>query len=313
MRIYEAHMKERAMKFVAQQREYKINTAKAAAERRLSEALSIPEIAKAHAEFVNLRFNAMTKNAVNEEKVQSALNAYKTVLKAHGFDESEFEYTPLCADCNDTGVNDKKVCKCVWSDYIKALKKECKIEEKATFTFDDCKFDGIEDENQRNTLSSFYAFMKQYSDKLPDVKLKNIVFTGGTGTGKTCLASAVARNAVEHGKSCKYLSAFEFNNEMLSAHTSPIAERMGRLHDILTADLVVIDDLGVEPIYKNVTVEYLLLVLEERTRAGLCTLITTNLDDGEINTKYGDRICSRLLDKKHSRIAAFSGSDLRLL
>ena len=305
-------MKERAMKTVTQQREYKINTAKAAAERRLSAALSIPEISNAHAKYVTLRFNATAKNTASEEEVKSALNAYETALKAHGFDEREFEYTPLCPDCKDTGVHGGKVCKCVWNDYIKALKKECKIEEKATFTFADCKLDGIKDENQKNTLNSFYAFMKQYSEKLPAVKLKNIVFTGSTGTGKTCLASAVARNAVEHGKSCKYTSAFEFNNEMLSAHTSPIAERASKLHDILTADLVVIDDLGVEPIYKNVTVEYLLLVLEERTRAGLCTLITTNLDDGDLQTKYGDRICSRLLDKKHSRIAAFCGSDLRL-
>ena len=152
-----------------------------------------------------------------------------------------------------------------------------------------------------------------YSKQIPNNPLKNLVFSGSTGTGKTCLASAVARNAVEHGKSCKYMSAFEFHSEMVDVHTSPITERANKLHDILTADLVVIDDLGVEPYFKNITVEYLLLVLEERTRAGFCTLITTNLDDGDLQTKYGDRICSRLLDKKHSRIAAFAGNDLRLL
>ncbi|MCM1306077.1 MAG: ATP-binding protein [Bacteroides sp.] len=306
-------MKQRAIKSVTVLREYKIGQAKAAAERRLAEALSIPEIAKAHADYVNLRFKAALKKSENEAEADNALNAYKSALKAHGFDEREFEYAPLCPICGDAGVKDGKVCQCVWSDYIAALKKVCEIEKKATFTFADCNFDGLDDEKQKDTLKSFYAFMEQYSQKLPAVKLKNIVFTGGTGTGKTCLASAVARNAVEHGKSCKFLSAFEFNNEMLSAHTSPIAERAHKMRDILTADLLVIDDLGVEPIYKNVTVEYLLLVLEERTRAGLCTLITTNLDDGDLQTKYGDRICSRLLDKKHSRIAAFVGKDLRLL
>ncbi|MDE7372524.1 MAG: hypothetical protein K2N18_00515, partial [Clostridia bacterium] len=152
-------MKERAIKTVTQQREYKINAAKAAAERRLSEALSIPEISNAHANYVTLRFNATAKNNASEEEVLTALNAYKSALKAHGYDEREFEYTPLCADCNDTGVHNGKVCKCVWNDFIKALKKECKIEEKATFTFSDCKLDGIKDENQKNTLGSFYTFM----------------------------------------------------------------------------------------------------------------------------------------------------------
>lgn len=306
-------MKERAIKAVADGRVHKISMAKAEAERKLSEAFSVPEIAEAHASYVGLRFASIVKNTVREEDVQDALTAYRSTLKAHGFDESEFEYTPVCPHCKDTGVKDGAVCKCVWDEYIKALKKESKIEASAPFTFSDCRLDRLGDDSQRAALASFYSFMRQYSDKLPDVNLKNIVFTGSTGTGKTCLASAVARSTVENGKSCKYVSAFEFNNEMLSAHTSPIAGRADRLHDFLTADLLVIDDLGVEPIYKNVTVEYLLLVLEERTRAGLCTLITTNLDGGDLQTKYGDRICSRLLDKKHSRIVQFGGQDLRLL
>ena len=301
------------MKFVTQQREYRINAAKAAAERKLSEALSIPEIANAHAKYVTLRFNATAKNTASEKEVETALNAYKSALKAHGYDECEFEYTPLCPDCNDTGVHGGKVCKCVWSDYIKALKKECKIEEKATFTFKDYNSALIPDENLQDILSSYYKSMLIYSEQIPNSPLKNLVFSGSTGTGKTCLASAVARNAVEHGKSCKYMSAFEFNNEMLSAHTSPIAERASKLHDILTADLVVIDDIGVEPIYKNVTVEYLLLVLEERTRAGLCTIITTNLNEHDLQSKYGDRISSRLLHKKNARFLTFSGNDLRLM
>lgn len=306
-------MKERAIKRVTEQRQFKINKAKEIAERKRSEALATPEIAEVHARYVNLRFKASIQNGISEKTVQSAYKTYKAALKAHGIDEREFEYTPLCSECHDVGVVNGKVCKCVWTDYIEALKKECDIVNKAAFTFEDCDVKKIDNDKQRENLKSYYAFMKQYSQKLPAVNLKNIVFSGGTGTGKTCLASAVARNAVENGKSCKFTSAFEFNNEMLSAHTSTISERANKLHDVLTADLLVIDDLGVEPLYRNVTVEYLLLVIEERTRSGLCTLITTNLGIDDLQTKYGDRICSRLLDKKLSRIAIFNGQDLRPL
>ena len=125
---------------------------------------------------------------------------------------------------------------------------------------------------QRTQLDKLYDWMKAYSQKIPAVKLKNIVLSGSVGTGKTCLASAIARAAVDRGKSCKFTSAFEFNNEMLAAHTSPIAERNAHLHDVLTADLLVIDDLGTEPKIRNVTVEYLLLVLEERLIAKRCTI-----------------------------------------
>lgn len=304
-------MKERAIKAAAADRQFKINKAKAVAERKLAEALAIPEISEAHAKYVNLRFKASVQNGSYDKQADSAQREYIKALKAHGYKESDFEYTPLCPVCGDSGVINGKVCKCMQKEYINALKRESGIEQKATFIFSDCDLRIVKDETTRENVKTCYAFMEQYSKKLPDVKLKNIVLTGGTGTGKTCLASAVARNAVENGKSCKYLSAFEFNNEMLSAHTSPIAERANRLHDVLTSDLLVIDDLGVEPLYKNVTVEYLLLTLEERTRAGLCTIITTNLNIDDLQTKYGDRICSRLLDKIHSRIVAFDGEDLR--
>lgn len=305
-------MKERAIKAVTAQRQLEINSAKAVAEKNLMRALSIPEIADVHTKYVNLSFQASIKNNVSENDVNAALKEYRRILQSHGFSEDDFVYEPTCPVCGDTGSVNGKVCKCIWSEYIKALKAESKIEEKAKFTFADCKTDKIADETQRNALNSFYSFMKRYSLKIPDTKLKNIVFSGSTGTGKTCLASAVARNAVENGKSCVYLSAFEFNNEMLAAHTSPISERIYRLHDVLTADLLVIDDLGVEPMYKNVTREYLLLVLEERTRKGLCTLITTNLDEQNIQAKYGDRIFSRLSDKRLSQIGKFGGNDLRV-
>ena len=90
------------------------------------------------------------------------------------------------------------------------------------------------------------------------------------------------------------MSAYEFNALMLKIHTSPIAERNALIHDVITADLLLIDDLGTEPMLKNVTVEYLLLVIEERQTKGRATLVTTNLDTDGILLRYGERIYSRL-------------------
>lgn len=303
-------MKEKAIKIASSRRQIKIDLAKAKAERKLAAALSVAEIKEAHSAYVTAKFQAALSGI--DANLAATHKRYLNALKKHGYSEADFEYTPLCPVCNDTGNIHGKVCRCFWKDYLNALAEVCDIQKKAPFTFDDCKLEDVKDSEQRNKLKSIYDFMQKYSGKLPDVNLKNIVFSGGTGTGKTCLASAVARKAVDCGKSCKFASAFEFNSEMLGAHTSSIAERTSRLHDVLTADLLVIDDLGVEPMYKNVTREYLLLILEERTRANLCTLITTNLDWQDIQAKYGDRICSRLLDKKHSRIVCFGGNDLRL-
>ncbi len=304
-------MKERAINKALSRRRARIDEAKREAENKLAAALLIPEISIAHSQYVDKKFNSIL-NGKNTEGVTAAHKAYLSALAKHGISESDFEYTPLCSNCKDTGSVNGKACDCVWSEYIDCLKEQCNILVKAPFTFADCDSALIIDETQRSSVEKLYKYMEAYSDKLPDVNYKNIVLSGSVGTGKTCLASAVARAAVERGKSCKFMSAYEFNSEMLACHTSPISERTERLHDLLTADLLVIDDLGTEPILKNVTIEYLLLTLEERLNAGLCTIITTNLDEGRIMSRYFERIYSRLSDKRHSRFFNLNGKDLRL-
>lgn len=304
-------MKERAIKRTLSLRQASVDNAKRTAEQRLEQALAIPEIASAHTALVDTRFASMLGGAANNEKLTAARSAYLSALNKYGFSEDDFEYTPLCPICKDSGNNNGKVCKCVWEEYVKQLAIECRIAEKAPFTFDDCNTAIAKDDEQRKNLNSLYAFMRKYADKLPDVNIRTIVLSGSVGTGKTCIASAVANAVVKRGMSCKYVSAYEFGSEMLSCHTSPIAERADRLHDVLTADLLVIDDLGTEPILKNVTIEYLLLTLEERLNAGLCTIITTNLDESRIMSRYFERIYSRLSDKLHSRFIRLGGNDLR--
>ena len=304
-------MKERAINNALAIRQSKIDAAKRLAEVQMEKALAISEISSAYSAFLEKRFSAYRQGNISEIEVEKAHDAYISALKKHGFSETDFDYTPLCPICGDKGNVDGKACKCVWTEYIKQLKIVCDIEKRAKFTFANCDTKTISDEAQRATLEKLYAYMSKYAAKLPDVKTKNIVLSGTVGTGKTCLASAVARATVEGGKSCKFLSAYEFNTEMLSCHTSPIAERADKLHDVLTADLLVLDDLGTEPRLQNVTIEYLLLVLEERVRAGLCTIITTNLGADGILSRYGERIYSRLSDKIHSKFFTLSGNDLR--
>ncbi len=305
-------MKQRAMQKALANKRAQINEAEREAERRLSRALSVPQIAEAHDKYVNMRFNAVTDGRIAQEQIAQVYGEYLRLLNENGYSENDFERSPVCPICGDSGNDNGKVCRCVRQHFIAALKAECKLDKKAKFTFDDCDFDVVQDENHRKSLKKLYDFMQKYASKLPDVKAKIITLSGKVGTGKSCVASAVARAAVERGKSCKFMSAYEFNSAMLACHTSPIAERNGRLHDVLTADLLVIDDLGTEPIIKKVTLEYLLLVIEERLNAGLCTFITTNLDEKNLIDRYYERIYSRLNDKVNAKFIYLDGFDLRL-
>ena len=85
------------------------------------------------------------------------------------------------------------------------------------------------------------------------------------------------------------------------------------LSPLTDCDLLVIDDLGTEQIYKNVTLEYLLSTISERILAQKHTIITTNLTPEELLDRYGDRLYSRLMDKRIGRAIKFPDTDFRLI
>ena len=304
-------MRKRVFQKTQKEHALKIERAKAAAQRRAEAALSIDEISRAQSAYANAAFSN-TDDTNHDKIVESARLTYQNALKKYGFDEKEFEYRPICPICGDTGSVNGKPCKCIFDEYIANLKKACDIDARAKFSFADCDLKKVKDETQRKSLATLYSAMQKYVEKFPKSECSTIVFSGGVGTGKTCLASAIARAVVEKGYAAKIMSAYEFNSLMLKIHTSPIAERNALIHDVITADLLLIDDLGTEPMLKNVTVEYLLLVIEERQTKGRATVITTNLDTDGILFRYGERIYSRLSHKQHSKIIEMNGKDLRI-
>ncbi len=304
-------MKKRAMSALVSARQRIINLKKAEAEERLTAAFALPDVKDAHTQFVKASF-ASGMSGKGQEKVEEAHAKYVAALSAHGYSESDFYFVPACPICGDTGVANGKLCNCAASEYVAYLKRECGLDGRALSHFEDLATERIKNPVQRADMQKIVSWLMAYSAKLPNVKYKTLVLLGGTGTGKTTLAGAVALAAVERGKSALIMSAYELNSLFLKCHTSPIAERDGILSPVTHADVLVIDDLGTEPVLRNVTLEYLLVLLEERLRAGLSTVITSNLGMGALRSRYQERICSRLSERETSHIIVLSGDDLRL-
>ena len=214
-----------------------------------------------------------------------------------------------CSKCEDTGVCENKVCTCLYRQYTEKLKELCGSKLDASLTFDayDEALHGKDSD-----IAKACTLLKQFVSKYPDVSYNNILLSGQVGIGKTFLTQAVANALIEKGVFTLFVSSFVLNQNFLKFHTSKDKENDITLNTFFDCDLLIIDDLGTEPIYKNVTLEYLILLLNERIQNGKLTIISTNLTIEGIMQVYGERIFSRLIDKRHTLALNLKGEDLRI-
>lgn len=218
-------------------------------------------------------------------------------------------YPPFrCKICNDAGIVNSYYCSCVMSLSLSSIKNNIMI---PLHKFSECDFNLYEKEHRERNKGVYEDCFKIIS-KYPNVKIRNIVIMGGTGTGKTFLAGCLANSMLESGKSVLAVSAFNFVNSMLKYHTTFDNTKLTHLTPFLDCDFLIIDDLGTESILKNVTIEYLFMIINERLNSNKLTFFTSNLSLDSILDRYGERIYSRLFDKSNSYPQILNSSDVRL-
>lgn len=227
-----------------------------------------------------------------------------------------------CKNCRDTGYAGepiREMCPCMEKKLIDRLYDSARERGTAEQKFelfsdsvfpDDELVDGVN--TQKRIALRAKRMCKEYAETYPDTDTLNILLTGNTGLGKTFLLHCIENRLLDRGFSPICVTAYRLFETMRGAHFSD-AEKRQEFDELIHCGILLIDDLGTEPIMQNITREYLFTLLNERMTQRRHTVIATNLSILELKELYGERVFSRLLDTVNVTPAQLKGKDLRML
>lgn len=297
---------------------------------RIAEAGRIdPEIARLREENAGLALSTMKRlmsltdpdarrEAAEQMKQRGIFNNHeiRRRLKAAGLPENHLDLQYRCEACRDTGyVGDapSRFCECFEKRLRLKQYEDGSMAGVSEQNFDTFDASCIPEENgQREQLVMVRRACEDYADAFPRSRFLNILLTGAGGLGKTFLLNCIFERVIARGHSAVRITAFRMHEAMRRQHFANSPEDM-EFDQLVAAPLLLIDDLGSEPMMRNITVEYLFTLLNERMAARRHTVIATNLNPIQLQERYGERVASRLLDRSRCATMMLKGKDLRLL
>lgn len=307
------------------------------AEKRKKELyLSNPELQEIDDKLSSISINtakAILKNNSNEylnnlkNEIESLKLEKSKILKAINIPDDYLSIKYECNICKDTGYifeNGKSsMCNC-----LKQKIYNLEYNQKNTNNIDNQTFDNFNinlfsdkvDEKKYNSsisprenISDIKGSIESFISNFDNPETKNLIFSGGTGLGKTFLSNCIVNEMLKKGKTVMYQTAPVMLENLIADLFSKPENQSGISNNLLTVDLLVIDDLGTETMNSMKFTELYKVIntrLLNQNGKSLKTIISTNLDLKGLFNTYDERLVSRFIG--YYDIYRFYGDDIRL-
>lgn len=286
------------------------------ARRRNDVYARVPQLKKLHEQIEALLIARpklkLTGEPDNSDQIKALREQSEALLAGAGYDAHYLDPVYSCTLCRDSGLlEDTTRCECfkkrVLEDKLDAARLTDDAVSFEKFDLNRFSNDPIDNgKSQRDMMVRIRDICITYADSFPNCS-SILLLSGGIGLGKTYVSKCIMRRVIERGIIAASFTAYRLFSMF---HQHRLGEDVD-LDPILEVPLLIIDDIGTEPMTKNVTKEYFFDLINERGAAGRKTVIVTNLPFHELDERYGERIFSRLMDKRFSQKILFKGRDIR--
>lgn len=273
-------------------------------------------------------------SAVSElDSILGRLKAEKTDLLAiNGYPLDYLNPAFTCEKCSDTGIIESsdgsdQLCVCYRQQIINYIYDKSNLAfintdgfksfnaDYFTDTVDEKKY-GIK-KSPRRWIIGIKENCQSFIDNFNRPEMKNLLFSGATGVGKTFMAECIAIELMNRGYSVLYQTApalFNTIYEYRYKYGRDDVYENSVYKSILDTDLLIIDDLGTESPSATRYAE-LLNIIDTRyandKRKPCKTIISTNIDLKKLFEYYDERVVSRIIGSFD--IFRFAGDDIRRL
>lgn len=271
------------------------------------------------------------KEVVESQTIKSRLSVIGVVVKCDEHGVSSFEVPVFmkdkvghCPHC----VSDKRSqeLRPKIKQAVNGLLKESGI----PVNYLDQRFSGLDaskSEKQQRIVARLAQYVLDLKAKGNSEGAKNILLTGNMGTGKTLYASILLKEILTRsvvsgvadekdikfkgGMSALFISEPDLLNSITATWKNDGESTKSLLNRLSSKSILCIDDVGAVTTTNSHLLDFYASLIDERYKRRLPTIMTSNLESGDVRLAIGARSADRFMEKNRIIIANFDWNGYR--